>query len=328
MGKTYKESGFNVIIGYMKKLSLEKGGLGLGCWSYGGDGVNPPHDDKALAIIRNAPEQGIIHLDTAQDYGAGHSEEVIGRAVSGMRDRYFIASKAHQVNNAAQVIRLVEQSLERLRTDWLDLFYIHWPHSGMDLRPTMEGLETCRSRRLIRQIGVSNFSVENMEQASREGRIDVHQLGYSLLWRFAEADILPWCRERGVFTIAYSPIAQGLLSDRGTDLSRRSPEDPRSKTIYYRPDVWEWLRPLVEKMQDTAARTDLSLSQLALRWVLKASSVDGAVSGASSLAQLENHGECLNRNNDDTKAFAELLALSDEAMINMPDEGNIFQYHP
>ena len=103
--------------------------------------------------------------------------------------------------------------LRRLRRDWLDLFYIHWPKTGLDLRPMMEALEALRAQGKIRFIGVSNFSVTNMENASQGGRIDAHQLCYNLLWRYPETEIIPWCSAHGVALVTYSSIAQGLLSD-------------------------------------------------------------------------------------------------------------------
>lgn len=308
-------------------MSLLMSKIGLGCWSYGGDGIGKPDDEKSISIIKRGGELGITHLDTAQDYGKGHSEHVIGRAVSGSRDKYFISSKVHQVNSAEEIENLVKESLKRLNTDWVDLFYIHWPHKGMDLRPMMEGLENCRRKGLISQIGVSNFSVNNMIQASEVGKIDVNQTGFNLLWRFPEKDIIPWCRKNNIRTVAYSPIAQGLLSDRGTDLSRRSPDDPRNKTIFYKSEVWSWLRPLVQKMQGVSKGTNYSLSELALQWVIHLSDMDSVITGASSIEQLESHAMNIN-NKASKKDLEELQTLSDEVMDRMSDNGNIFQYHP
>lgn len=305
--------------------------LGLGCWAFGGIEGRERDDKRSILLIHKALELGLNHLDTAQDYGNGHSEKVIGEALSlrkELRDTVFIATKAHQVPTSEEAEALVKRSLDRLKLDKVQLFYIHWPHSGMDLRPMMEGLEKARSKGKIDFIGVSNFSVEQMETASQAGKIDYHQLGYNLLWRFPEKEILPWCREQGVKTIAYSPIAQGLLSDRGCDLDRWSPEDPRRNTVYYRPEVWIWLKPLVQEMQNISLKAGCSLSELALGWVLQSPFMDGAVSGAGSLEQLESHKRTLDRIQEHPGALEKLQELSDEAWKKMPDEGNIFQYHP
>ena len=106
----------------------------------------------------------------------------------------------------------VQASRERLGRDCIDLFYIHWPRRGMDPAPMMEALEDARARGWIRFIGVSNFSVQQMRDASRAGRIDAHQLCYNLLWRFPEEDVIPWCRENRIVLVSYSSLAQGLLS--------------------------------------------------------------------------------------------------------------------
>lgn len=302
--------------------------LGLGCWSFGGTGTDKPDDSLSVDIIRRALDMGITHLDTAQDYGAGHSETVVGQAVENVRDRAYIATKAHLADSPDEAMALVKNSLVRLGTDRLDLFYVHWPRSGVDIRPMMEGLEICRNRGWIRHIGVSNFDIALLEKAGEVCRIDVHQLGYNLLWRFPEKDILPWCRSRGIRTVAYSPIAQGLLSDRGTDLKRRSPDDPRNHTVYYRDDVWPDLKPIVEKMQDVSRSGGHTLSDLALRWVLNSPMIDRVITGAGSPEQLEAHKESLNQVGNDKDLLDQLTALSLEAGRFIPDAGNMFQYYP
>jgi len=119
-------------------------GLGLGCWAFGDMGGGPTDAQKSIALIRDAFHLGIRHLDTAQGYGNGRSEEVIGAAIEPFTAEVFVSSKAHAMGRE-ETPRIVEGILRRLRRSWLDLFYIHWPRTGLDLRPMMEALEAFRA---------------------------------------------------------------------------------------------------------------------------------------------------------------------------------------
>jgi len=305
-------------------------GLGLGCWAFGDMGTGIRNDDGSIALIREAIGLGVIHLDTAQSYGEGHSEEIVGRAVrdgvGGRRDAVFIATKAH-ATSATETEATVVRSLARMGLDRLDLFYIHWPHKGLDSRPMVEALERLRARGSIRGIGVSNFSVEQMEQVSQVGRIDAHELCYNLLWRYPERDVIPYCRQKGIALVTYSTIAQGLLSDTPRGPEAFAPGDARARTLYYRSDVWPRLRPSVEAMQQAARRHGAPLSDAALQWVLAQAGIRASLVGARSRDQLARNTAAARAPLDPALA-AELQGLSAEAMRVIPDEGNIFLYYP
>lgn len=301
-------------------------GLGLGCWEFSDIGSGALDDELSIEIIHSAARLGVRHLDTALSYGNGHSERVIGRAVEGRSEEFFIASKAH-ATTAGETVAIVKESLKRLGRSFLDLFYIHWPQSGFDLRPMMEALEGLRSRGLIRLVGVSNFGVEEMEQASEAGHIDVHQLCYNLLWRYPERDVIPYCIEHGISLVTYSSIAQGLLSD-----TERRPEefprgDARRNTIYYRADVWPGLEGVVSSMREAAHRRGLPLSTAAIRWVLGRPGVVSSLVGAHSVEQLRSNVAAAS-SAIDRDVETELGELSEEAMRVVPDVGNIFLYYP
>jgi myo-inositol catabolism protein IolS len=284
--------------------------------------------DKAASIdlIRHAWEKGIIHFDTAEDYGNGFSEQVLGEAVAPFRERVFLSSKAHAASRE-RTAPIVEGILRRLGRDWLDLFSIHWPKTGLDLRPMMEALEGLRRQGKIRLIGVSNFGVKELENASQGGRIDAYQLCYNLLWRYPEREIIPWCRSHGVAVVTYSSIAQGLLSDTPRSPTSFQKGDARQNTLYYRADVWPRLRDSVEAMRAAARRRAEPLSTLAVRWVLGRPGVVASLVGARSRSQVDqNVLAAAHRNTPD--ADEELTRLSDEAMRGIPDEGNIFLFYP
>jgi myo-inositol catabolism protein IolS len=301
-------------------------GLGLGCWQFGNMGWGPSDEQASVALIRDAVAMGIRHLDTAQGYGNGRSEEVLGKAIAGLAADVFVSSKAHAAGREAPP-RIVEETLRRLGRSWLDLFYIHWPKTGLDLRPMMESLEDLRRQGKIRLIGVSNFSVADLENASRGGRIDAYQVCYNLLWRYPEKEIIPWCRQHGVELVTYSSIAQGLLSDTPRSPTSFDKGDDRAKTLYYRADVWPNVEKSVQTMRAAAARHGTPLSTLALRWVLGRPGVVSSLAGARSRAQLEKNAAAAAARSPGA-IDEELTRLSDEAMRGIPDVGNIFNFYP
>jgi aryl-alcohol dehydrogenase-like predicted oxidoreductase len=289
-------------------------------------GGGPSDATQSIALIRDAFELGIRHLDTARDYGKGRSEEVIGQAIAPFSAEVFVSSKAHATGRE-ETPRILEETLLRLNRSWLDLFYIHWPRAGLDHRPMMEALEALRSQEKIRFIGVSNFSVPELENASQGGRIDACQVCYNLLWRYPEKEIIPWCREHGVAVITYSSIAQGLLSDTPRSPSTFENGDARQKTLYYRADVWPHVRDSVTGMRAAAARHGTPLSTLAIRWVLGRKGITSSLVGARSRAQLEKNAAAAAGRNP-PEIDAELSRLSTEAMRHIPDVGNIFDFYP
>ena len=302
--------------------------LGMGGSFYGLDQYQGEAD--ILDALEAALEHGITHFDTATDYGDGSSERLLGRfmAKGDRRERIFLASKANLNDTRAQaIIRAVDASRERLQTDVIDLYYLHWPRTGQDMRPWMEGLEAARQQGRIRAIGVSNFSVSQMEQLAEVGRIDAYQLGYNLLWRFGEQDILPYCAKHNIRVVAYSALAHGILSGKYGRQLEFVPDDQRWSITLFRDGVWPQVFEAVEGFKMVAARADRSLAHLALRWLLRQPAVASVLVSAKHRQQvLENRRALEGVIPDD--ALDELTALSDRAMHAIPDEGNPFGYHP
>ena len=189
-------------------------------------------DARLLGAIEAAYDAGIRHFDTAGGYGDGHSEEIYGRFLEGRRPEIFLASKSNPTETtAAAMTAEIDASLRRLKTDYIDLYYIHWPRSGADMRPRMEALEAARAQGKIRAAGVSNFSVAQMREVQEAGRIDAHQLGYNLIWRYAEDDLIPFCAEHDIAVVTYSTLAHGILTgkfgrDPGPPRRRPAPQHP------------------------------------------------------------------------------------------------------
>ncbi|MEO8397827.1 MAG: aldo/keto reductase, partial [Chloroflexota bacterium] len=216
--------------------------LGFGGTTFGAAQWGGQAGADLLAAMAAALEGGITHFDTASGYGAGDSERMIGQFLAAdpsRRERIFLASKANIGEITAQaMLAEIDGSRARLQTDLIDLYYIHWPRTGKDLRPLMDGLQTARVQGKIRFVGVSNFSVAQMEQIAQAGRIDAHQMDYSLLWRFNERDLIPYCRTHSIDVVSYASLAHGILAGKfGRDLHFEH-GDQRNNILLFRNDVW------------------------------------------------------------------------------------------
>ena len=202
----------------MNLKSLGAGGplvssLGLGTWGYGGFFESDhSRDNFFIDLIRSAVDLGITFIDTAEAYGEGHCEEIIGRAIRGIRDNIFIATKVSPEHlSGRDVVRAAENSLIRLGVDWIDLYQIHWPNPLISLEQTIESMNRLIEQGKIRYIGVSNFSPAKLVHAAELSSIPVLsvQTEYNLFDRSAETTLLPLCEKQGIALIAYSPLDQG-----------------------------------------------------------------------------------------------------------------------
>lgn len=326
---TAKQDTAPVKIGRSEKQHLP---LGFGGWSFGPDQWSGKEDDNLLSAMESALATGITHYDTATGYGNGHSERLVGRFMAsepGRRERLFLASKHEADDISAQdMLNAVDASRARLQTDMIDLYYMHWPRSGKDMRPWMEALETARQQGKIAAIGVSNFSIADMEQVSEVGRIDAHQLPYNLLWRFAERDIIPYCVEHHIAVVTYSSIAHGILAGRfGRDVEFPVGDQRRKDIILFRQNLWPLVYEGVEAFKQVAARAGRSLVHLAIRWVLHQPGVTSVLVGARNSQQAVSNGAALDGEIPDS-VFDALSAISDQLMQHIPDTGNPYAHHP
>jgi diketogulonate reductase-like aldo/keto reductase len=241
--------------------------LGLGTWGIGGFSYpDYSNDELAIEIIRFAVEVGMNFIDTAEMYGAGHSEELVGEAIKGIRDKVFIATKVLPTNfRYEDVIKACERSLRRLKTSYIDLYQLHWPNPSVPIKETMRAMERLANEGKIRYIGISNFSVEETIEAMNalsKYEIVSNQVEYSLLVRDIEKDLLEFCRKNKITIIAYSPLARGELL----------------KGKYY-----EVLSKIGKKYNKTAA-------QVALNWLIIKENVTAIPKAFSKAKIVENMG--------------------------------------
>jgi aryl-alcohol dehydrogenase-like predicted oxidoreductase len=278
--------------------------LCLGTMMFGAWG-NPDHDDS-IRIIHRALDAGINFLDTADVYSRGESEEIVGKALEGRRDRIVLATKFHgpmgddpnqQGNSRRWIVQEVDASLRRLRTDWIDLYQVHRPEPDMDVDETLGALSDLVHAGKIRYFGSSTFPaheiVEAQWVAERRGRerFTCEQPPYSMLARGVERDVLPVCQRYGMGVIPWSPLAGGWLSGRyrkGAD----APESTRAHRIPRRYDMSlpENQRKLeaADALARLAEEAGLSLIHLAIAFVLRHPAVTAPIIGPRTMEQLES----------------------------------------
>jgi len=300
--------------------------FGLGTWVFGGNQWGGQDDDDCHATLKAAVDSGITHIDTAQAYSRGRSEELVGHLLPDFRDKVFVATKTG-MSPDANVSEIVDRSLERLKTDHVDLMYIHWPKKGVNMRPFMEGLEKEREKGRILGIGVSNFSVEQMEQVMEVGTIDAHQFCYNLVWRFADREIIPFCLEHNIAGVTYSSIGQGILTGKFGDKPEFREGDQRGGTVPFEPDVYPHVYAGVQEMKKIADEVGRPLVHLAIRTLITRPGISSVLVGARNTHQLsENLAAMEGEISEDV--YARMIEISDGIMEHMPDVGNIFRYYP
>ena len=191
--------------------------LGLGTWGMGGrETPDKARDSDTVTAIRMAVELGLTHIDTAEYYGAGHAEELVGEAIDGMdREKLFITTKVwHDHLHRDDLLRSMRASLKRLGSDYVDLYLVHWPNPDVPLKETMGAMEECLREGHTRFIGVSNFSAQLMEEAQRNlraSKLVANQVQYSLIDQKPRMELLSMCRKMGVSLIAYRPLERGAI---------------------------------------------------------------------------------------------------------------------
>ena len=307
--------------------------IGLGTSQFGDPLGASMTDSEVKAIVQAAYDKGVRHVDTAEGYGDGRSEELVGKALQGKSD-VFVASKIGWKETAQQAVEAVDASRARLRRDIIDLVYLHWPRKGRDLRPVMEGLERARAAGKVRRVGVSNFEVPQLAAASAVARIDAIQICYNLLWRYPEAALIPHCIENGIAVVTYSTLAQGLLTGKFPERPEFRPGDTRPATVYYDAAVYPHVYEAVTGMLQAASGSGLKLAQMALLWALRQPGIAGALFGARAVSQAEETaavGPLLQSSSLPGNLEAKLRTLteiSSSAMKFIPDIGNIFKYYP
>jgi aryl-alcohol dehydrogenase-like predicted oxidoreductase len=247
----------------------------MGTWQAGKRGWTGIQDEDTIKAIRTAFEAGITTVDTAEIYGDGHSEQIVAQALSDVRDQVVYATKVlpnHLKYN--QVIEACDRSLKNLQTDYIDLYQIHWPSGSfkseiVPIEETMRALNKLQEQGKIWAIGVSNFSRDQLAEAAQYGRIESLQPPYSLFWRQIEKDLVPYCVENNISILAYSSLAQGLLTGKFGPAHQFSEGDNRSSNkLFSDQENYTRVQTALEKLRPIAERNHCTLAQLSLAWLI------------------------------------------------------------
>jgi aryl-alcohol dehydrogenase-like predicted oxidoreductase len=274
---------------------LEITRVGFGAWAIGGVGYDwgwgAQDDEDSIAAIHHALELGVNWIDTAAQYGFGHSEEVVGRALAGLERRPYVFTKGGQPEGPGRttmhslrrdsLLREVQGSLARLGVDAIDLYQIHWPIPDEDLEEGWSTLAELKGAGVLRHIGASNFDVAQLRRAQAIAPVETLQPPYSLIDRHIEKELLPFAESQGIGVIVYSPMASGLLSGAMTreriaampadDWRRRGPR-------FLEPQLSQNLE-FVERLRRVGTRHDTTPGAVAVAWTLRNPAVSAAIVG-------------------------------------------------
>ena len=276
-------------------------------------------DTQSMAAIRAAFDAGINTYDSAEAYGKGHAERILGAALADVRHQVVLATKVspHRLGYD-QVLNACHGSLKRLQTDYIDLYQVHWPSASfggkaVPIAETMAAMLKLKLQGKIRAIGVSNFSRAQLKEALKFGPIDSHQPPYSLFWRQIEAESMQFCIDNDISLLAYSPMAQGLLTGKFGPYHNFEKGDHRSKNKLFQPAAYQRVQRALDRLTPIAAGLEVQLGQLALAWVLSHAGAC-AVAGARSARQA-----ALNAGAADITLAAEILSIMDEIGCTVTD---------
>jgi len=259
--------------------------LGLGCWALGGRNWGGQSRARSRLVLEAAYQRGIRHFDTARAYGV--SEKLVGEVLGTVRDRLFLASKVYPPRHQGGIRERLCRSLEALGTDRLDLCYLHWPVHPESLEQQVEELDQLREEGLVRQIGVSNYAVPQLERACSVAPVSWLQTAYHAFWRYPEAELLPWCREHRIRVAAYSSLGQGILCAKFPERPVFPQGDHRAGGLFFQESVWPKVYPATRELAGLAERAGCLPVQLALAWCRSQPDVSVALAGARSVDQLE-----------------------------------------
>jgi aryl-alcohol dehydrogenase-like predicted oxidoreductase len=277
------------------RTGLEITRVGFGAWAIGGGGWEfgwgPQADNESIAAIHRALQLGINWIDTAAAYGFGRSERIVGRALQGLSERPYVFTKCSLLDDGTgrvrhslqrdSILREAEASLGRLGVDVIDLYQVHWPIPAADVEQGWAALAELKEQGMVRHIGVSNFTAEQVRQVASIAPVETIQPPYSLIDRHAEQEILPAAEQDGIGVIVYSPMGSGLLT--GAMTRERIAELPgddwrRTDQRFTEPQLSGHLA-LAARLQNVASRHDTTPGAVAVAWTLHHPAVDGAIVG-------------------------------------------------
>jgi aryl-alcohol dehydrogenase-like predicted oxidoreductase len=281
------------------KTDMQVSTISLGCWVFAGGELWGDQDDAdSIATVNAALDVGINFFDTAEGYGNGYSEEILGRALVGRRDKAIIATKIGRGDLKSEtVLEACEDSLRRLQTDYIDLYQIHWPRRNTPLEETVSVLEKLKEQGKIRAIGVCNFGVKDMGDLLSFKHPETNQVPYNLIWRAIEYEIQPQCVDEGVGILCYSVLAQALLTGKYA-----SPDDVpagRARSRHFSKNR-ELVRhdedgceaetfAAIDAVRQISKEINQPMANVAMAWLLQQPGVTSVIAGARTPDQIKRN---------------------------------------
>jgi aryl-alcohol dehydrogenase-like predicted oxidoreductase len=289
--------------------------LAFGAWAIGGWMWGGADDKEAIQAIHASLDMGITTIDTAPVYGFGKSEELVGQALEGIaRDKYQILTKygmnwrtdegeyffdsadndgkplkLYKFSGGQSVIQECEDSLRRLKTDYIDLFQIHWPDATTPISETMEAIATLLKQGKIRAAGVCNYNTNQIDEALETVQLASNQVPYSMVHRNIERDVLPQAISKGMSIIPYSPLQRGLLTGKIKRDHKFGPGDTRETNRYYKPENIDRINAFLETIKPIADGYKVTLAQLVINWTTRQPAMDCVLVGARDPKQVKEN---------------------------------------
>ncbi|SFC93602.1 Predicted oxidoreductase [Bacillus sp. 491mf] len=284
----------------LQKAELEVSKIGFGTNAVGGYNLFSNIDEaEGTKMIEEALYQGVTFFDTADVYGFGRSEELLGEVIRNKRNDIVLATKGGiqkllgantRINNKPNYIRLaVENSLQRLQTDYIDLYYLHFSDPTTPFSESVGELVRLKEEGKIRAIGISNVNIKQLKEANQHGDIAVLQSPYNMLERTAEKELIPYCMEQNISFIPYGPLAFGILSGKYPKDLQLSQGDWRRGISLFEEDVFKKNYEKVEKLKKFATERSTNMPNLALAWLLAQDGIDVVIPGGKHVEQVREN---------------------------------------
>lgn len=316
------------------RSEIEVSPISLGCWAFGGDATWGDQDEAdSIGTVHAALDAGINFFDTAEGYGSGRSEEVLGKALQGRRQEAVIATKVSASNLRADDLKAAcERSLRRLGTDYIDVYYIHWPSRTIPIEETMKAMEELQAEGKIRVAACSNFGRQDLTELLSVGRVEANQLAYNLLFRAIEYEIQDVCNQQDVGIVCYSPLAQGLLTGKFRSADDVPPGRARTRHFAAARESVRHGEPGIEKevfealaaIEAACARFDVSMAEASLAWLLAQKGVASVIAGARRPEQVLRNAQAASVTLP-AELVAELTALTEDVKERLGPNADMWQ---
>ncbi|MFA7109127.1 MAG: aldo/keto reductase [Sphaerochaetaceae bacterium] len=304
---------------------------GLGCWQFGSSFGFWPNQklEDSKQTINFALENNIVHFDSAQGYNNGQSEQILGQQIKKLqkidqisRKNLILATKI-MPTVSLNIEKLINKSLKRLYTDYIDILYIHWPKSNFDYHPMLQQLLELKNKGIIKNIGLSNFNLEDLDSISSKYPISFYQRPVSLLWSKDLENAKNLCLKKNIKLVGYSPLGLGTLSGKYNTKENLNKNDSRRNLFIYSQPFSPIFTSLINQIESIAKSNNTTSSQIALSWS-KSQNPSILLLGASNKIQLKNNLNFMGLKKHELEI---LSSFSEELMMNVPKEIDNYFFH-